>query len=94
MFSISAQSYEKDTAHINLLLNKGQDIYLQNPQAAKDLWEEALAICDELTYSEGDVADTNVLIVRSDLYFNLNQVCRSLGKTDLTIEYLIITFHK
>lgn len=84
-----SQSYDADTAKINSLLHAGQDIYINEPAKAKDIWEEALEIIENMGLSNEELfADTSLLIFKSDLCFNLNQVSRNLGETDQTIKYL------
>jgi len=87
--SVSAQSFKEDTARVRDLLNQGQEIYINQPSEAKQLWEEGLSIIKGLQDANAHKAkDSTLLAMKSDLCFNLNQVCRSLGETDQTVKYL------
>ncbi len=87
--TINAQISIDDTVRIYDNLNLAQEIYLEEPERAKTLWEQALTMTNDLLKQQwSNEVKEELQVVKSDLLFNLSQIYRNSGDPEMTIYYL------
>lgn len=88
-FTSLAQISIEDTTRIYSNLRQGQEVYLEEPDRAKTLWEQALTMTDDMLKQQwSDDIKKELQVLKSDLLFNLSQIFRNSGDPEMTIYYL------